>query len=164
MPQSIFSDNGGKFDNHLLRDVAELLGTRVITTAAYSPWSNGIVEPHNAVLEHMVLKLTDDSKCSVANALVWAVTAKNALHNNLGYSPNQLVFGKNPNLPLVLTAKPPALRSGTHSHLLAEHLKLMLFMLLGQPSLPVKHQERSNLPYKSRHVILHVILQVSLSI
>ena len=44
VPQSIFSDNGGEFDNHLLRDVAELLGTRVITTAAYSPWSNGIIE------------------------------------------------------------------------------------------------------------------------
>ena len=42
--QSIFSDNGGEFDNHLLCDVAELLGTRVITTAAYSPWSNGIIE------------------------------------------------------------------------------------------------------------------------
>ena len=97
--------------------MAELLGTCVITTAAYSPWSNGIVERHNAVLENMVLKLTDDSKCSVANALVWAVTAKNASHNNLGYSQNQLVFGKNPNLPLVLTAKPPALRSCTHSQL-----------------------------------------------
>ena len=78
MPQSIFADIGGEFDNHLLRDVAELLETRVITTAAYSPWSNGIVERHNAVLENMVLKRTDDSKCTVANALVWAVTAKNA--------------------------------------------------------------------------------------
>ena len=73
----------------------------------------------------MVLKITDDSKCSVANALVWAVSAKNELHNNLGYSPNQLVFGKNPNLPSVLTAKPPALRSCTHSQLLAEHLNAL---------------------------------------
>ena len=30
--------------NQLLCDVAELLGMRVITTATYSPWSNGIVE------------------------------------------------------------------------------------------------------------------------
>ena len=44
VPQSIFSDNGSEFDNHLLHNVAELLGMRVITTAAYSPWSNGIVE------------------------------------------------------------------------------------------------------------------------
>ena len=122
MSQSIFSDNGGEFDNHLLRDVAELLGTCVITAAAYSPWSNGIIERHNAVLENVVLKSTDDSKCSVADTLVWAVSAKNALHR---YSPNQLVFGKNPNLPSVLTAKPPALRSCTHSQLLTEHLNAL---------------------------------------
>ena len=57
--------------------MTELLGMCVITTAAYSLWSNGIIEQHNAVLENMVLKLTDDSKCSVAIALVWAVKAKN---------------------------------------------------------------------------------------
>ena len=79
VPQSIFSDNGGEFDNHLLRNVAELLGTRVITTAAYSPWSNGIIERHNAVLENMVLKLTDDSKCSVADALVWAFNCQECI-------------------------------------------------------------------------------------
>ena len=44
VPQSIFSDNAGEFHNHLLCDVAELLGTHIITTAANSPWSSGIVE------------------------------------------------------------------------------------------------------------------------
>ena len=47
VPHSIFSDNGGEFDNHLLHNATELLGTHVITTAAYSPWSNGIIE-HSA--------------------------------------------------------------------------------------------------------------------
>ena len=41
-PTSILSDNGGEFNNELLRDVAELLGTKVYTTAAESPWSNGV--------------------------------------------------------------------------------------------------------------------------
>ena len=124
-PQSILSDNGGEFDNQLLRDIAELLDTKVITTAAYSPWSNGIVERHNAVIENMLLKITSDSNCSVTNALVWSISAKNALHNNRGYSPNQLVFGRNPNLPSVLTAKPPALRTCTPSYLIAEHLNAL---------------------------------------
>ena len=105
--------------------MAELLGMPVVTTAAYSSWSNGIIERHNAVLENMVLKLADDLKCSVANALVWAVSAKNALYNNLRYSPNQLVFRKNPNLPSVLKAKPQALHSCKHSQLLAEHLNAL---------------------------------------
>ena len=53
------------------------------------------------------------------------ISAKNALHSNLGYSPNQLVFGKNPNLPSVLTVKPQALHSCTHSQLFAEHLNAL---------------------------------------
>ena len=97
----------------------------LLQPSAYYRWSNCIAEWHNAVLENIVLKLTHDSKCSAANALVWAISAKNALHNYLGYSPNQLVFGTNPNLPSVLTAKPPALRSCTHSQLLAEHLNAL---------------------------------------
>ena len=124
-PQSILSDNGGEFNNDLIRDVAELLNTRVTNTAAESPWSNGIVERHNAIIENMVLKIIDDMSCSVENALVWAVSAKNALHNNLGYSPNQLVFGRNPNIPSILTAKPPALRTVTSSKLIAEHLNAL---------------------------------------
>ena len=58
-PRSVLSDNGGEFDNKLLREVAELLGTSVATTAAESPWSNGIVERHNAVIGNMVLKIVD---------------------------------------------------------------------------------------------------------
>ena len=76
VPQSILSDNGSEFDNNLLLDVAELLGTKILTTAAYSPWSNGIVERHNAVIENMILKITRDTNCSVENALVWAISAK----------------------------------------------------------------------------------------
>ena len=124
-PTSILSDNGGEFNNELLRDVAELLGTKVYTTAAESLWSNGVVERHNAVIGNMILKIVDSSGCSVENALVWAVSAKNALHNNRGFSPNQLVFGKNPNFPSVITAKPPALRTVTSSQLIAEHLNAL---------------------------------------
>jgi len=124
-PGSILSDNGGEFDNELLRDVCELLDTKVMTSAAYAPWSNGIVERHNAVIENMVLKIMDDINCSIETALVWAVSAKNALSNNKGFSPNQLVFGKNPNLPSVLTLKPPALRNSTSSELVADHLNAL---------------------------------------
>ena len=72
----------------------------------------------------MILKLTSDTNCSVENALVWAISAKNALHNNFGYCPDQLVFGRNPNLRSVLTAKPPALRTTTTCQLIADHLNV----------------------------------------
>ena len=46
---------------------------------------------------------------SLENATCWAVSAKNALANVNGYSPNQLVFGKNPNYPSELTSDLPGL-------------------------------------------------------
>ena len=112
------------FNNGLLRDVAELLNTKVVTTAAYAPWSNGIVERHNAVIENMILKITHDTKCSVETALLWSLCAKNSLLNNRGYSPNQLVFGRNPNLPSVLSDQVPALGGTTVSDIFAKHLKV----------------------------------------
>ena len=86
---------------------------------------NGIVERQTVVTENMTLKITQGTNCSVDNVLVRAVNDTNALHNNLSYSPNQLMFGQTPNLPAVLTAKPPALCAITISQLIAGHLNLL---------------------------------------
>ena len=64
----------------------------------------------------MVDKILHDQNCSVELAL-----AKNFLSNVFGYSPNQLVFGKNPNLPSVLTDEPLALENITSSQVVALH-------------------------------------------
>ena len=45
-----------------------------------------------------------------------------ALHNYYGLSPNQLVFGKNPNFPSVLIDKPSALDEKTSTEIFANHL------------------------------------------
>ncbi len=41
-PKRLFSDNGGEFNNEEMRDMAEKFNIEVKTTAAYSPWSNGL--------------------------------------------------------------------------------------------------------------------------
>ena len=125
-PKMVLSDNGGEFNNELLRELGERFDVTIKTTAAESPWSNGTVERHNGVLGNMVIKILDDVKCSNEVALAWALSAKNALQNNFGYSPNQLVFGHNPNLPNVLCSRPPALESRMNSsELILQHLDAM---------------------------------------
>ena len=42
-------------------------------------------------------------------ALAWAVSARNALANSSGFSPNQLVFGFNPAILDVFESDPPTL-------------------------------------------------------
>ena len=48
------------------------------------------------------------------------LSAKNALTNVYGFSPNQLVFGKNPNYPCIENNKPPANSSICHSEVVEE--------------------------------------------
>ncbi|CAF2215336.1 unnamed protein product [Rotaria magnacalcarata] len=121
-PRQFLSDNGGEFNNDEFRQMAEAFNVIVRTTAAESPWSNGLNERHNGVLGVMVLKILADVKCSFSTALAWAISAKNTLHNAHGYSPNQLVFGKNPNFPSVLTDFPPALENKFTSEIVANTL------------------------------------------
>ena len=66
-----------------------------------------------------------DSKYPFEVVLCWAVSAKNTLSSVNGYSPNQLVFGKNPNMPSVLVNKPPALEGVSTSEYVANTLNLI---------------------------------------
>ena len=101
------------------QNMSENLNIEIMTTAA---WSNGVCERHNAVIGDMVTRIVAETKCPLEIALAWAVNAKNSLHNVYGYSPNQLVFGRNPNLPSVINDKPPALEGTTSSEVVAKNL------------------------------------------
>ena len=70
-------------------------------------------------------KTLDDVKCELDMALTWAMSAKNALQNCGGYSSNQLVFGRNVNMPTVLEDKLPALESNTSSHTIRKNLEAL---------------------------------------
>ena len=126
-PNEILSDNGGEFNNELLKEMSDHLNIFIHSTAGESPWSNKITERHNAILGNMINKLLlDKSNNYPIDVIVpWTVKAKNALHNCYGFSPNQLVFGKNKNYPSILVDKAPALKGKTSSELIANHLNAM---------------------------------------
>ena len=50
-PEAILTDNGREFNNQSFRDMAQNLNIVVCTTTAESPWSNGLNERHNGILE-----------------------------------------------------------------------------------------------------------------
>ena len=124
-PKTILSDNGGEFSNKEMRALGEAFNINIKTTAAQSPWSNGVCERQNAVIGDSVRKIMADAMCSVEVALAWAVAARNSLANNSGFSPNQLVFGQNPGLPNVFSDKLPALNANTPSDLIRNNLNAM---------------------------------------
>ena len=123
-PRRLHSDCGGEFVNDVLEEMNEKLGIEPSSTAGEAPFSNGMVERNNKIIYESMMKTMEDSKCEMSTALAWSVSAKNALQNVNGYSPNQLVFGMNVNLPSILTDKPPALEA-TQSELIQKKLSAL---------------------------------------
>ena len=118
----VYTDNGGEFNSQIFRDMAENLNMSVKTTAGYSPWSNGVVERHNATLTDTLIKIRENSDLSWETAICWAVNAKNSLLSVHGFSPYQIVYGRNPNLPSTIVNKAPALEGETISRIMGKHL------------------------------------------
>ncbi|XP_064616270.1 uncharacterized protein LOC135480371 [Liolophura sinensis] len=102
--------------------MAENFNIQVLTTAAYSPWSNGVAERHNQTLTSTLLKIRADNNIDWETGLSWALMAKNSMHNEQGFSPHQLVFGKSPNLPSVVSDMPPALEGTSMSSVVGKHI------------------------------------------
>ena len=122
-PKRIWSDLGGEFNSEDAKEMSAVFGVEVSTTAGYAAWMNGLNERNHAVVDRCLQKiLHDNPKIRQETALCWAVNAKNSLLMNNGFSSYQLVFGKNPNVPLVTTDKLPALEGVTTSETVAEHV------------------------------------------
>ena len=70
----------------------------------------------------MLHKIHDDTKCSYETALAWAINSKNRLISNNEFSPVQLFFGRNCNLPNILVNYHPAFNKTVYSSDLASHI------------------------------------------
>ena len=122
----VFSDNGGEFVNESFIAMCEDLGVKVKTTAANSPFSNGLCERHNALIAETYDKIIEDVKCSPEVALAWSTNAKNSYSNSYGFSPYTLVLGKTPHIPGLDDIKlVTELNETTVSKMLADHLNAM---------------------------------------
>ena len=81
-----------------------------------------MVERHNAVLDECLQKTITDTKCDPEVGLGWAVSAKNSLFNNHGFTPDQLTYGRNCNYPSILIDEPPALECHTTVDVIRENM------------------------------------------
>ena len=124
--QGILSDNGGEFSAEEVREVASILNVQVCTTAGESPFQNGLCERVHAVTDSMLLKLEEQYPDTDLEVLLcWANMARNSLQMWHGFSSYQLVFGRNPNLPNIMTDGLPALQGTTTSEILVKHLNAL---------------------------------------
>ena len=88
IPDKIMSDNGGEFCNQHIQSLMEYLGVSHLTTAAESPFSNGVCERHNLVLTETFEKVKSEHVSLDPEVILQHATfAKNSLHNRDGFSP-----------------------------------------------------------------------------
>ena len=124
--ESILTDNGGEFSSEETREVASILNIEVCTTAAYSPFQNGLCERIHSVTDNMLLKLEEQCPGTPIEVLLsWANMARNALQMWHGFSSYQLVFDQNANLPNIMTDHLPAFEGSTNSDTLVQHLNAL---------------------------------------
>ena len=67
----------------------------------------------------------NDCKCDLQTALMWSLAAKNSLANVYGFSPQQLVSGKNDAFPSNLHNKLPALDDDFSSAVMRDNLNVL---------------------------------------
>ena len=124
-PRRFMADNGGEFSNAEYVEMCEQFNVELQQSAAESPFSNGMVERHHRIIAEMMVKTREDVRCTWEVSLAWAVSAKNSLQMSGGYSPYQLVLGKNPPLPNVVDNHLPALEEKVASRHLEDNLRAM---------------------------------------
>src|SRR5215469_16111224 len=93
-PKKFLTDNGREFQNEEVYVLCEALNIEIMTTASHSPWSNGKCERMVGLLKDSIRKMKEES-IKKEQALNWSLQAKNSLSIKGGYTPNQLVFGRN---------------------------------------------------------------------
>ena len=98
--KGFWSDNGGEFLNHEVLDFAAAMDVNIKMTSAESPWQNGTVERHHATSDIIFEKLMKENpEMDPQEAVNHAAFAKNTDTNQTGFSPIQLMTGRNPKFP-----------------------------------------------------------------
>ena len=124
--KKFLADNGGEFANPELTDMCGNVNVFMMNTAAESPWQNGLCEQNHAVVDRCLEKIMEDNPhMPLKTALSWASNANNSPQMWCGFSSYQLVYGKNPNIPSLMTDNPPALEGSTISSSFAQHINTL---------------------------------------
>ena len=112
LPQVVVSDGGSEFKDIFERGLEQNNVLQVVSDAS-SPWQNGKVERHGGwVKERAELELSS-GQCVVSSSeeleelINCVVSHKNRWFSRGGFSPCQLVFGVNPNIPADLLGDSP---------------------------------------------------------
>ena len=109
MPNELHSDQGSNFESALFRECCQLLGIRKTRTTPLHPESDGMVERFNRTLVQEMAKRCRHGQTDWDQHIPTILMAyRSAEHEATGYTPAQLMIGRDLRLPLdLLIERPP---------------------------------------------------------
>ncbi|XP_013855935.1 uncharacterized protein LOC106511737, partial [Austrofundulus limnaeus] len=116
IPERLHSDQGPDFNSRTIKELCDLIGTKKIRTTPYHPRGNP-VERFNRTLLNMLGTLENQKKSHWREYVKPLVHAYNCTKNETtGFSPYELMFGRQPRLPVDLAfGLPVNHKPGSHS-------------------------------------------------
>lgn len=96
-------DQGRQYESDLFKVVCNLLQVEKIRTSPYHPQSDGMVERFNRILEAMLSSYVNQNHTDWDKQLPYLMMAyRSAEHETTGFSPNDLMLGREATTPLYL--------------------------------------------------------------
>lgn len=101
-PEKLLSDQGPDFESHTIKELCSIAGIQKVRTTPYHPRGNP-VERFNRTLLQMLGTLENKDKSHWREFVKPLVHAYNCTRNDVtGFSPYELMFGRQPRLPVDL--------------------------------------------------------------
>jgi len=100
-PRRLLSDRGSPFISQLAQEVYRLLDIYKLSTSAYHPQTNGVVERFNSTLATMLAMYVSLDQRDWDKYIPYCVYAYNTSRHEINkFSPYYLLFGREPTLPV----------------------------------------------------------------
>jgi transposase InsO family protein len=102
LPEEILSDQGSNFTSNLMKRVTELLQIHHLKTSPYHPQTDGMLERFHSTLKGMMRKTCRANKDWDEYLPFVCFAFRDSVHAATGFSPFQLLFGRDVRGPLSL--------------------------------------------------------------
>ncbi|KAG1972065.1 interleukin-1 receptor accessory protein-like 1-A [Pimephales promelas] len=123
IPERLHSDQGPDFESKTIKELCEIAGIRKVRTTPYHPRGNP-VERFNRTLLSMLGTLGNKDKTHWRDFVKPVVHAYNCTkHETTGFTPYELMFGRQPRLPIDLAFRAPV--SNSHNEFHSQYVKTL---------------------------------------
>ena len=150
-PETLVSDLGSEFVSSVWKALMEVWSIYHLTTAAYTPQSNGLCERANSTIAKIIRTLVASRPKDWSSLLYYAVIAYNtSFHRQIGDSPFYLLNLRDPIIPGHIFSKPPEslVNLDDHKHNLIQIQRLAYERVQAQLDKDYERQEKRHAKFK----------------